>query len=103
MISKAYSIGIPRTLELLESNDHLGLENRAVEERIARFGKNHIPEKGPKKKLQILGDQFKDPIIYILIVAFLLALVLGDWAESVAIVVVILITVGRRACLHDYL
>ena len=94
MIRKAYSIGVTRVLELLESNDSLGLSSKEVKNRIARFGKNHIPEKGPKKKLIILADQFKDPIIYILIAAFLLALVLGDWAESVAIVVVILITVG---------
>ncbi|MCX2719912.1 cation-translocating P-type ATPase [Lentiprolixibacter aurantiacus] len=94
MISKAFSIEVTRVLQLLESNDRVGLSNRQVEQRIAEFGKNHIPEKGPKKKVAILADQFKDPIIYILIVAFFLALLLGDWAESVAIVVVILITVG---------
>ncbi|MBT8320910.1 MAG: cation-transporting P-type ATPase, partial [Eudoraea sp.] len=94
MISNAYSIGVARVLQLLESNDHMGLSSSEVKKRISRFGKNHIPEKGPKKKLFILADQFKDPIIYILVVAFLLALILGDWAESVAILIVILITVG---------
>ena len=48
MISKAYSIGVPDTLEILETNGHLGLENSAVEERTSRFGKNHIPEKALK-------------------------------------------------------
>ena len=94
MINNAYSIGVTSVLQQLESNEQYGLSNKEVQKRIANFGKNHIPEKGPKKKLFILADQFKDPIIYILVVAFFLALFLGDWAEAIAILVVILITVG---------
>ena len=94
MISKIFSIGVTRILELLKSDGHKGLDSKEVQNRIARFGKNQIPEKGPKKKRFVLADQFVDPIIYILLVAFLLALLLGDWPEAVAILVVILITVG---------
>jgi Ca2+-transporting ATPase len=89
-----FSIGVPRTIELLNSDANKGLGSKEVQNRITRYGKNQIPEKGPKKKRLILADQFVDPIIYILLVAFLLALFLGDWAEAVAILVVILITVG---------
>ncbi|MGB5229270.1 MAG: cation-transporting P-type ATPase, partial [Eudoraea sp.] len=94
MISKIFSIGVTRIIELFKSDGHKGLDSKEVQIRIARFGKNQIPEKGPKKKRFILADQFVDPIIYILLVAFLLALLLGDWPEAVAILVVILITVG---------
>jgi len=94
MISKIFSIGVTRISKLLKSDGHKGLDSKEVQNRISRFGKNQIPEKGPKKKRFILADQFVDPIIYILLVAFLLALLLGDWLEAVAILVVILITVG---------
>lgn len=94
MISNAFSISNSRTLELLESDPKKGLDKQEVQKRLVRFGKNQIPEKGPKKKRVILTDQFADPIIYILLVAFILAMVLGDWAEAFAILVVILITVG---------
>ncbi|MGI9546822.1 MAG: cation-translocating P-type ATPase [Flavobacteriaceae bacterium] len=94
MISNIFSIEVTRIISLLKSDGHKGLDSKEVQNRIARFGKNQIPEKGPKKKRFILADQFVDPIIYILLVAFLLALLLGDWPEAVAILVVILITVG---------
>ncbi len=94
MIRKAFSVSTSSILELLESDPEKGLSKEEVEQRISQFGKNQIPEKGPKKRSIILADQFADPIIYILIVAFILALVLGDWAEAIAILVVILITVG---------
>ena len=94
MISNIFSIGVPRSIELLKSDGNIGLDDKEVQTRIALYGKNQIPEKGPRKKRFILADQFVDPIIYILLVAFLLALFLGDWAEAVAILVVILITVG---------
>ncbi|MGB5361388.1 MAG: cation-transporting P-type ATPase, partial [Eudoraea sp.] len=81
MISKIFSIGVPRSIELLKSDGNIGLDDKEVQTRIALYGKNQIPEKGPRKKRFILADQFVDPIIYILLVAFLLALFLGDWAE----------------------
>ncbi len=94
MLKKAYSIGVSETIGLLESDRYRGLDTAEVHKRIQRFGKNQIPEKGPKKKRAILADQFADPIIYILFVAFALSLVLGDWSEGIAVLIVILITVA---------
>ena len=94
MLKNAYSIGVSETIGLLESDRYHGLDTAEVQSRIDRFGKNQIPEKGPKKKRIILADQFADPIIYILFVAFALSLVLGDWSEGIAVLIVILITVA---------
>ena len=94
MFKNAFSRDVSELIRSLESDIHQGLENTEVQKRTAKFGKNQIPEKGPKKKRTILADQFADPIIYILCVAFLLSLILGDWPEGIAILVVILITVA---------
>ena len=94
MLNRAYSVGVSEVIGLLESDRYRGLDTAEVQRRISRFGKNQIPEKGPKKKRAILADQFVDPIIYILLVAFALSLILGDWSEGIAILIVILITVA---------
>ena len=94
MLKKAFSIGVSETIGLLESDRYKGLDHGEVERRISQFGKNQIPEKGPRKKSRILADQFADPIIYILCVAFVLSLILGDWSEGIAVLIVILITVA---------
>ncbi len=94
MFKNAFSRDISELLRSLESDMHQGLENSEVRKRTVKFGKNQIPEKGAKKKRSILADQFADPIIYILFVALLLSLILGDWPEGIAILVVILITVA---------
>ena len=94
MIPNAFSTKPETVLQKLRCDATQGLNTPEVKKRLQHYGYNKIPEKGPKKKLRILADQFVDPIIYILLVAFLLAVVLGDWAEGIAILVVIAITVG---------
>ncbi len=94
MIQNAFSLSIQDIVKVLQCDIQEGLTNKEVQERLLRFGPNKIPEKGPKKRILILADQFKDPIIYILWIAFLLAVILGDWPEGVAILVVIAITIG---------
>ena len=94
MFKNAFSKEFSELIRSLESDRHQGLADTEVQKRIAKFGKNQIPEKGPKKKRSILADQFADPIIYILLVALFLSLILGDWPEGIAIFIVILITVA---------
>ncbi|MBE0424038.1 MAG: cation-transporting P-type ATPase [Lutibacter sp.] len=78
----------------LNSDVEFGLEKTQIKERIKQFGKNEIPLKKPKTKWRILADQFLNSIIYILTAAALLAFLFRDWAEGIAILIVILITVS---------
>ncbi|MBT8222765.1 MAG: cation-transporting P-type ATPase, partial [Eudoraea sp.] len=94
MIQNAFSLSIQDIVKVLQCDTQHGLSNEEVQKRLLRFGPNKIPEKGPKRRILILADQFKDPIIYILWIAFLLAIILGDWPEGIAILVVIAITIG---------
>ncbi|MDO9594701.1 MAG: HAD-IC family P-type ATPase, partial [Lutibacter sp.] len=71
----------------------IGLEKTQVKERLKQFGKNEIPLKKPKTKWRIFVEQFFNAIIYILTGAAILAFIFKDWAEGIAILIVILITV----------
>lgn len=78
----------------LNSDVEFGLEKTQVEERIKQFGKNEIPLKKPKTTWRILAEQFLNSIIYILTVAAFLSFMFRDWAEGIAILIVIFITVS---------
>ncbi|HUH45657.1 MAG TPA: HAD-IC family P-type ATPase, partial [Arenibacter sp.] len=71
-----------------------GLTKTLAREYLQTYGNNQVPEQEPKKRIHILLNQFVDPIIYILIVAALIAFLFRDWLEGLAILIVITISVG---------
>ena len=93
MIQNPHTLDAKSVIEKLGGNEEYGLDKNEIIKRIANFGKNLIPKKGPRKRYLIFIDQFKDPIIYILGVATLLAFLFRNWLEGIAILIVILITV----------
>ena len=93
MIQNPHNLDAKSVIEKLGGNEEYGLDKNEIIKRIANFGKNLIPKKGPRKRYLIFIDQFKDPIIYILGVATLLAFLFRNWLEGIAILIVILITV----------
>ncbi|MFX0557873.1 cation-translocating P-type ATPase [Maribacter sp. CXY002] len=71
-----------------------GLSLDKARENLMKYGENQVPEHRPKKRGRILIDQLADPIIYILIVAAIMALFFRNWLEGFAIFVVILISIS---------
>ncbi len=76
--------------------DLRGLSPVQVEERLREFGRNTLPERKPPTLFDIILHQFKSPLIYILLVAGVIALLTGDIKDAVFIVVVIVLnaTIG---------
>ena len=62
-----------------------GLSEKEAKERLHRFGLNKLPEEKPVSKLKIFFEQFKSPLIYILVIAGFVTLALQDWTDSVVI------------------
>lgn len=89
-----YTLTSEDIVNQLNSDIEFGLKKKQTEERIKKFGKNQLPQKKPKSKWRIFIEQFFNPINYILAGAALLALIFRDWAEGIAILIVILITVS---------
>jgi len=94
MLKNPFTLSIENCIEKLGGDRENGLNMEEVQKRLEKYGPNQIPEQGPKNRWRILADQFLDPIIYILAVAALLAFVFSDVLEGIAIMVVILISVG---------
>lgn len=80
----------------LKTDLEKGLDNNEVEQRFKKYGKNKLPEAEPINYIKLLLDQVKNPLIYILLVAFILTLVTGDYKDATAIIIVVIInaTIG---------
>ncbi len=94
MLQDPYALSVKEIIAQLDSDVEQGLKREEAIQRLEQYGPNQIPEQGPKKRWSILVDQLLEPIIYILSVASVLAFVFSDLLEGIAIIIVILISVG---------
>ncbi len=68
-----------------------GLSQEQVNERLREFGRNVLPAKEPPTLLQVFLHQFTSPLIYILLIAGVIALLMQDYKDAVFIFAVILL------------
>ena len=83
--------GIGETAEELKSDVQRGLSLREAQERLQREGRNEM--RAPRKKTVIESflEQLNDPLIYVLIVAAVVSVLLGEVSDAVIIGVVVLL------------
>ncbi len=75
-------------VETLQTDKHRGLNNDQVAERLQRFGPNALVTMGKEPWYRIFARQFTNALVVILIVAALISLQLGDLADAVTILVI---------------
>ena len=68
-----------------------GLTQEEVRKRLERFGPNELIEKKRKSLLMMFLDQFKDFMILVLIAAAVVAGVIGEPSDTIAIAVIVLL------------
>lgn len=68
-----------------------GLSSEEAAKRQEKYGKNKLPEQKRRSVLSMFLAQLKDTMIYILLAATVLSIVMGDYAEAVIILVVVLL------------
>lgn len=75
-----------------------GLTSVEAEQRLAKLGPNTLPEPEPPSPLKVFLVQFRNPIIYILLLASALSFATGRIEDALFILVVLLI----NACIGTY-
>jgi len=86
---KPQSLSIEQTLDALKSGIG-GLSSDEAAERLKSFGKNQLE----KEKIgigTIFFRQFKNILIYVLILASMISIVLGEWVDVCVILIVVLV------------
>ena len=86
-----HTLSVDRTVEALDTDPDSGLSDEEVKERLLRFGPNKLAEGKPRSALSIFIDQFKDLIIWVLIVAGIVSGALGEWLDSGAILIIVIL------------
>lgn len=76
-----WALPIHECLNILETNRE-GLSEDEAKRRCFIFGPNTIPEKSKTTKLKIFLNQLKSPLIFILLIAGVIAAALGDHADA---------------------
>jgi len=83
------------TYNLLETTHH-GLKKEAVLALQKKFGKNELTEKKKISFLVLLLHQFKEVMVFILLIAAVISFVVGDLKDAVVILVIVVLnaTIG---------
>ncbi len=68
-----------------------GLTGKEAELGLAKYGENRLPEKKKKTRIKLFLEQFKNYLIFILLIAAVIEIFLNKYTESVAIFAVLLI------------
>lgn len=67
-----------------------GLTKSEVEKKLKKFGLNVLPEKKPPSKLSIFLDQFKNPLVYVLLGASIVTFLIGDVGDAIIIMMAVM-------------
>jgi len=68
-----------------------GLTTAEVEERRRQYGENVLPSGKKTSALQIFFNQFKNPLVYIILVAAAISLAVGEYGDFAIIMVVVIL------------
>jgi len=87
---KWYQRDAQEVLETLQTSEQ-GLSESEAEARLEKYGPNKLPEQEAISKFKIILHQFTSPLIYILMVAAVVTLFLGEYIDTGVIVAVLLL------------
>ena len=76
----------------LKTNEN-GLTIKEVNERIKKHGKNTLPQKKSDSILKLFINQFKDPLLILLLVAILSSFIVKEYIDALVILFIVLINV----------
>lgn len=79
-----HALPIQKVFSKLKS-DKSGLTTREAENRIKKYGYNQLPEEKKLSKLVILLNQFKSPLVFVLLGAAIISIILNDLTDSIII------------------
>ena len=88
---EAHGKPIEELVSGLETHLERGLTGQEAEARLAKFGGNELTERPRPGFLALLWDQFNNYLVIILIIAALVSLALGEYVDSIAIMVIVVL------------
>ena len=82
---------IETSLETLQTKPETGLSQTESNSRLTQYGRNELVEKGGRTPLKIFWEQITATMVLILIAAAVVAGLLGDWKNTIAISAIVIL------------
>ncbi|MCL5058972.1 MAG: calcium-translocating P-type ATPase, SERCA-type [Actinobacteria bacterium] len=101
MAGQWHMMTVREVLEALQVNSARGLGEREAGERLARFGPNQMAKAPPMPLWRLFSNQFKDFLVLVLLAATILAGFLGEYADAVTIMIIVIIN-ALLGCFQEY-
>ncbi len=86
-----HNLSWEEAVKKLKTDSKEGLSKEEVKVRHRKFGKNLLPEKKPLSKLRLFLEQFKSPLIYILVIAGIVVLFFKEFTDAIVIFAAIIL------------
>lgn len=91
MTTSWFELKRQEVIDRLKTCPEKGLAEQQAKERLAQIGPNKLLSSVKKPPWQMFLDQFKDFMVLVLIVATLISGLLGEWADAVTIMIIVVI------------
>ena len=91
MTTEWYKLSVEQALSEVGVTTEEGLTSAEAQRRLAQYGPNELQEKPGRSRLEIIWEQFANILTVLLILAAVVSMVLGDWIEAVAILVIVIL------------
>ncbi|MBN1247584.1 MAG: cation-translocating P-type ATPase [Anaerolineae bacterium] len=86
-----WTLAPDEVLQTLDTPLETGLSQTEAERRLAEHGPNELTEQGLRSPWRILGAQFTEVMVVVLIVAAAIAFAVGDLKDTIAILVIVVL------------
>jgi Ca2+-transporting ATPase len=86
-----HAVDPDEVLDRLATYAESGLSSSEAEKRLAQYGPNELEEAPPTSFWQMLGEQFNNFVVILLIVAAVISALLGDYIEAAAIFAIVIL------------
>ena len=88
MSEKWFVLSVDEILKKLRTDPATGISKTEAEKRLAELGSNRLAEKKPPSALILFLEQFKNFIVWVLMVAAIISGFLGEWEDAIAIIAI---------------
>ncbi len=88
---KAWALGVEEVIRSLKTDPEMGLSEEEAKRRLEKYGKNTLEKKRSISTWKILLNQFASPLILILLVAAIIALLVGETTDAILIISLLLL------------
>jgi len=89
-VDEWHALSVEQTLQRLTVDPAAGLSDAEAASRLARYGHNELESRVGRTRLQIFADQFRDVMIWLLLVAALVSGgLLGEWIDTGVILAIV--------------